>query len=401
VTDNTEGNGGNGLHRVDNVGEKNFIVLTFSENVIVDKALLDSVINDSDISVWVGSIADAFDTPINLSDSLLADLDHYETDNTSSSHTRWADINNGEVAGNVVIIAASVEDHTPEDRFKLNEVKVQRLTQPTIGVYGNTAVATAMGVSDADASHYTNPAVTPPPVNDGGEGLTPGYWRQPHHFDAWTTYSPQDSFEQTFGVNASGSPTLLDAVSAGGGGEFALQRHAVAALLNAANSGIDYAYSEAQVIQIVQQAYATGQFESAKNLFEAQNELGGDAADGDYAASAQTTSSYNFDGNDHLVVENDRSFNQNYATIAFSFSTENARKTQGLISKDARGYGDGGHLTILVKKGKVEVRLQSENRTYKIKSGPIESNRMYDVAFTYGRNGMNLYLDGERVVVPL
>lgn len=108
----------------------------------------------------------------------------------------------------------------------------------------------------------------------GGEGCTPGYWRQEHHFGSWTGYAPSDLFESVFGVDASNNPTLLQAVKANGGGEFALQRHAVAALLNSTSAGVDYKWTAAQVISMVQSAYANGTFESVKNALEEQNESG-------------------------------------------------------------------------------------------------------------------------------
>ena len=105
------------------------------------------------------------------------------------------------------------------------------------------------------------------------EGCTPGYWRQAQHFDSWVGYDPLDDFETVFGVDASFDPhTLLHAVWLGGGGESALARHAVAALLNTTSAGVDYSYSTAEVITIVQDAYATGGFESAKNLLAGANE---------------------------------------------------------------------------------------------------------------------------------
>ena len=122
------------------------------------------------------------------------------------------------------------------------------------------------------------PTKTPPPPPTetppaGGQGCTPGYWRQEHHFDSWTNYSPTDSYNATFGV-AGSFDTLLDAVWANGGQENALARHAVAALLNAANPSVNYAYTEADVIALVQSAYASGDFEGVKNLFAAENEMG-------------------------------------------------------------------------------------------------------------------------------
>ena len=114
--------------------------------------------------------------------------------------------------------------------------------------------------------------VTPP---DDGEGFTPGYWR--NHYEDWTGYSPSDVFDAVFGVTSSyPSWTLEDAVWAKGGGENALIRHGTAALLNAAHPFVDYEYTEAEVIAMVQDAYASGDFNGVKNDLEYYNELGGD-----------------------------------------------------------------------------------------------------------------------------
>lgn len=146
----------------------------------------------------------------------------------------------------------------------------------TAGQYANigTVVGTDIRgttVSDSDPSHYYG--VEPPPPS-GGEGCTPGYWKQDQHLDSWVGYSPSQDYETVFGVDASFTKTLLEALGQGGGGEKALGRHAVAALLNAANPDVNYLYTEADVIAMVQQAYATGDFEGVKNLFAAQNEMG-------------------------------------------------------------------------------------------------------------------------------
>lgn len=147
----------------------------------------------------------------------------------------------------------------------------------TAGQYANigTVVGTNIRdttVSDSDPSHYYG--VEPPPPPPGGQGCTPGYWKQEHHFDSWVGYTPWQDYETVFGVDASFSKTLVGAASQGGGGEKALGRHAVAALLNAANPDVNYLYTEAEVIALVQSAYATGDFEGAKNLLAAQNEIG-------------------------------------------------------------------------------------------------------------------------------
>jgi len=110
------------------------------------------------------------------------------------------------------------------------------------------------------------------------QGCTPGYWRQDQHFDSWvpTGLSPSDDYNTVFGVTASFNPhTLLDAVWLGGGGEFALARHAVAALLDALTPGLNYQYTAAQIIAGVQNAYATGDFETFKSALDFANNASG------------------------------------------------------------------------------------------------------------------------------
>ncbi len=110
----------------------------------------------------------------------------------------------------------------------------------------------------------------------GGQGCTPGYWKQKQHFDSWMVYKPTNPgasrYDAVFGVPY--AKTLLEALGTGGGGEKALGRHASAALLNAVNPNVSYRYTVAEVIQVVQNAYETGQFEAAHQLLAAENESG-------------------------------------------------------------------------------------------------------------------------------
>ncbi len=138
-----------------------------------------------------------------------------------------------------------------------------------------TNVVTVTGNVTGDSCQATAELTVPDDCTDGGgQGCTPGYWKQEQHFDSWVGYQPGQSFGQVFGVPADAGFTLLDALRQGGGGASALGRHATAGLLNAASPGVDYRYSVAEVIALVQAAYASGDYESAKNLLEAENELG-------------------------------------------------------------------------------------------------------------------------------
>ncbi|UCF34440.1 MAG: DUF4215 domain-containing protein [Phycisphaerales bacterium] len=105
----------------------------------------------------------------------------------------------------------------------------------------------------------------------GGEGCTPGYWK--NALENWVGYAPEDLFDDVFGVDAPGDKTFLETLQTGGGGQKALGRHAVAALLNVSHPDVSYLYTTAEVIAIVQEAYATGEYNAAKNMLAEQNEL--------------------------------------------------------------------------------------------------------------------------------
>jgi hypothetical protein len=106
-----------------------------------------------------------------------------------------------------------------------------------------------------------------------GEGCTPGYWKQSHHFDSWVGYSPNQAFSSVF-EDAFPGKTLLEVLNLGGGGLNALGRHTVAALLNAASSGVDYDLTTAQVIAGFNGVFPGGDYEGQKNIFEGFNQQG-------------------------------------------------------------------------------------------------------------------------------
>ncbi|MDH4367176.1 MAG: hypothetical protein OEV57_03450 [Dehalococcoidia bacterium] len=127
-------------------------------------------------------------------------------------------------------------------------------------------------------------------VVTGGEGCTPGYWKNNADnwgASAWVGYAPGDSFEAIFGVEVTlrgngkatyPAPTLREALDANGGGINALARHAVAALLNIANPDIGYGIgSTAALITMVHDAIASGdeaQIEALHMLLAEYNEAG-------------------------------------------------------------------------------------------------------------------------------
>lgn len=115
----------------------------------------------------------------------------------------------------------------------------------------------------------------------GAEGLTPGFWKNnaaKHDASAWSGYSPTQTVSSVFGsaFSSLGSLTLVEALGTGGGGINALLRHSVAAVLNAANTDVDYAMTTSQIVSAVQAAVAggTGAIEQLKNQLDTYNNAG-------------------------------------------------------------------------------------------------------------------------------
>jgi VCBS repeat-containing protein len=124
VTDSQEGTGGDNGHTVDNICRDNFLLFEFDQEVVLDRAYLGYVVCDSDVKVWIGTVPGAFDSHLQLSDAVLASMGFTEVNQTTLTSARWADLNAGEFAGNVIIIAADTTDKTPEDQFKLQKLEV-------------------------------------------------------------------------------------------------------------------------------------------------------------------------------------------------------------------------------------------------------------------------------------
>lgn len=166
------------------------------------------------------------------------------------------------------------------------EYSAAEVCKDRYGLVKNTATVTGTGeltatYIEASDDAWVNCGDKPPM---GGEGCTPGYWKQSHHFDSWpAAYTPDMRFSAVFGheiaVRAGGKstivdPTLLQALEANGGNINAAARHVVAALLNAASGGVSYNLSAGEVIDLFNANYPDGDLEDMKNRLEMYNEQG-------------------------------------------------------------------------------------------------------------------------------
>lgn len=121
-------------------------------------------------------------------------------------------------------------------------------------------------------------------IERGGEGCTPGYWKQSQHFGSWSVNPYTTTFGDVFGgACAEDNPELksgdlvcdvllLEALAAKGGGINALARHASAAWLNTAS--IDYHYLQAEVETMVEAAFESGVYSLTKDALADANEAG-------------------------------------------------------------------------------------------------------------------------------
>jgi hypothetical protein len=110
----------------------------------------------------------------------------------------------------------------------------------------------------------------------GGEGCTPGYWKQPHHFDSWVGALPDDLFTSLGLEDAYPGMTLLQVLQNKGNktGLEALGRHTVAAWLN--SQAVNYAYTGADVVNMFNAVYpgSKGEYNALKDQFSTENESG-------------------------------------------------------------------------------------------------------------------------------
>jgi hypothetical protein len=177
--------------------------------------------------------------------------------------------------------------------------------------------------NDPASFKWLTAALSVPDEISGGEGCTPGYWKQDHHFADWSApYAPGDLFSDYF-EDAFPGRTLLDVVKQGGGGLNALGRHTVAALLNSANGEVSYDLTPQGVIDAFNGVYPGSKedYEGLKNELQNFNEQG--------------CPLNNSDGSNNSGNSNDRSSSNN--APEFSFTTFDTPKPVAVSNSSGGG----------------------------------------------------------------
>lgn len=154
--------------------------------------------------------------------------------------------------------------------------------------YTTTQVGIYRWVASYNGDANNNPAVSGCNAEQvtitkplGGQGCTPGFWKNPKHFALWVGYTPTELVSAVFNVPASfpdgsngtslASSSLAGALAFQGGSTLngasqILLRAAVAGLLNASNPNVAYPMTTGQIVTAVNAALNSGDRTQITNL---------------------------------------------------------------------------------------------------------------------------------------
>ena len=101
---------------------------------------------------------------------------------------------------------------------------------------------------------------------------------------------------------------------------------------------------------------------------------------------------------DAVVVPHDGSLSLAAGTIAFAFEAAKVSGLSGLLSKDASGFGDGGHLSIFVRDGVLTARFQDAAGSRDFSLPGIVVGATYAVVASFDASaGVAFYVNGTLV----
>ncbi|MGB0766245.1 MAG: LamG domain-containing protein, partial [Phycisphaeraceae bacterium] len=112
------------------------------------------------------------------------------------------------------------------------------------------------------------------------------------------------------------------------------------------------------------------------------------------AALAPTTAAV-FDGvGDSVFIPHDDGYLLNDGTVCLWFNADTLGGEQGLLYKDASGFGEGGHLAIYLSGSSLIARLSSRTQQHLVSTSAITAGQWHHAALAFGAEGLVLYLDG-------
>ncbi|UWR22023.1 DUF4214 domain-containing protein [Sulfitobacter sp. S190] len=117
------------------------------------------------------------------------------------------------------------------------------------------------------------------------------------------------------------------------------------------------------------------------------------------AFAIEGTHTFSGAAGDYMDVGHQRSLELGGGTVSLSFSLDNLPGMHAVLSKDGRGREDGGHLTVWVQDGTLVVTQESAGETewLKVPDLVLSAQQTYQLAVTFGTEGLKIWLDGELV----
>lgn len=104
-----------------------------------------------------------------------------------------------------------------------------------------------------------------------------------------------------------------------------------------------------------------------------------------------------FDGSgDYIEIPHSDTYLLEQGTLSFWFNPDTTSGTQGLVYKDASGFGQGGHLAVYLSGSTLRARLSSDSQDVTLSSESITAGQWSHVALSFGAEGLALYVDGVR-----
>jgi len=145
---------------------------------------------------------------------------------------------------------------------------------------------------------------------------------------------------------------------------------------------------------------AAGEILDTGSLANHGTALGGPVAQ----AESKFCQGIQFLGNDeHVNIPHNANYASSRGGVSFWYRRkEGTSGDMGLFSKDSGNHDDGGHLTIWSKSNKsVQVRHQyvenNSDQTEYLDSGALDDGQWHHVMYTWGSNGLFLYVDNQLV----
>lgn len=103
-----------------------------------------------------------------------------------------------------------------------------------------------------------------------------------------------------------------------------------------------------------------------------------------------------FDGqDDYLRIEHDDRYLLDSGAVSFYFQSAARGQDAVLFGKDTDLWKTGGHLQVMYRKNKLEVRIQGIDKEFFIESPRVIAGAWHHVAVNFGAGGFAVYYDGE------